>query len=308
MPKKPIPFKAAYEKFLLASRAAGRSERTIETYHCRLDRLVAKFGHLPVTAIDVDMLRVHVVELRESELKPMTVYGHVKDIKMLFNWIVSEEFLDQSPAARIINDKPEEVPPKAIKIDDVVRMLEAAERVGKKWEQKRNRAIVLLLIDTGCRVSGAITMSLEELDLKERYGIVREKKGDWRFVFLSPSTKEAIDLWLQFRERRHNVASSNFCVFVNRNGKQLTRFGIAQMLKRLARQAEVYGPCNAHAFRHGFAIDYLMEGGDLATLCDLMGHKDVHTTKKFYARFLMGHLQAAHRRNSPVNRLPDHVL
>jgi site-specific recombinase XerD len=51
-----------------------------------------------------------------------------------------------------------------------------------------------------------------------------------------------------------------------------------------ARKAGVEGPSNSHAFRHGFAADHLLNGGDLATLCELMGHKDVGATKRFHAR------------------------
>jgi integrase/recombinase XerD len=66
------------------------------------------------------------------------------------------------------------------------------------------------------------------------------------------------------------------------------------MLKRLKQRAGLAGRANPHSFRHGFAKEYLMEGGDLASLADLMGHESVETTKSFYAVFEQDDLRRKH--------------
>jgi site-specific recombinase XerD len=76
--------------------------------------------------------------------------------------------------------------------------------------------------------------------------------------------------------------------------EQLTVSGVNQVLKRLKKRAGVTGRANPHAFRHGFAKDYLMAGGDLASLADLMGHESVETTKSFYAVFEQEDLRRKH--------------
>jgi site-specific recombinase XerD len=70
--------------------------------------------------------------------------------------------------------------------------------------------------------------------------------------------------------------------------------GINQLLKRLRKRAGLTGCSNPHAFRHGFAKDYLMNNGDLASLADLMGHESVETTKTFYAIFEQDDLRRKH--------------
>ena len=72
------------------------------------------------------------------------------------------------------------------------------------------------------------------------------------------------------------------------------------MLKRRAKQAGVKGHVNPHSFRHAFARDYILSGGDLATLSQLMGHSSILVTKKYYARFNVKELQEKHARHSPV--------
>ena len=75
------------------------------------------------------------------------------------------------------------------------------------------------------------------------------------------------------------------------------------MLRRRAKQADVEGRANPHSFRHALAREYLMDGGDLASLSDLLGHSSVEVTKKSYAVFSVAELQAKHARHSPVARL-----
>lgn len=67
-----------------------------------------------------------------------------------------------------------------------------------------------------------------------------------------------------------------------------------QLLTRLKKQAGLTGHANPHSFRHGFAKDYLMNGGDLASLADLMGHESVETTESFYAVFEQADLRRKH--------------
>jgi integrase/recombinase XerD len=85
-----------------------------------------------------------------------------------------------------------------------------------------------------------------------------------------------------------------------RGSPWLTDEGVRQLLKRLKAKAGVTGPVNPHAFRHGFAREYLLNGGDLGTLADLLGHSDVQVTWQHYAIFRTAELQAKHDKHSPV--------
>jgi site-specific recombinase XerD len=77
------------------------------------------------------------------------------------------------------------------------------------------------------------------------------------------------------------------------------------MLRTRGGQGGIEGPVNPHAFRHGFARAYLMDGGDLGSLSDLLGHADLSTTKKWYGIYTISDLQDKHRRHSPISQLFD---
>jgi len=72
------------------------------------------------------------------------------------------------------------------------------------------------------------------------------------------------------------------------------------MLQRRAEQAGIEGAVNPHGFRHGFAKHYLLSGGDLGTLADILGHSSVEVTKTYYGIFTIQELQEKHRRHSPI--------
>ena len=78
---------------------------------------------------------------------------------------------------------------------------------------------------------------------------------------------------------------------------------MARMLSRRAERMGIKGKVNPHSFRHAFARDYLLSGGDLASLSDLLGHSDVLVTKAFYGVLTGNELRQKHAEHSPVKRI-----
>jgi len=112
---------------------------------------------------------------------------------------------------------------------------------------------------------------------------------------------EALRAWLKARpgdEEDHVFRSIT-------SQAPLTDSGVRQLLRRRGEKAGVTGRINSHSFRHGFARQYLLNGGDLGTLSDLMGHTDVKVTKDFYAVYSTEELSRKHERHSPITHLLD---
>jgi len=115
---------------------------------------------------------------------------------------------------------------------------------------------------------------------------------------LPSSMRRAAKAWLAVRPE------GGQSVFVGLKRKTaLTPSGVWQMLQRRAERAGVEGASNTHAFRHGFARFYLLDGGDLGTLADILGHSSVEVTKAFYGVFTFQELQEKHRRHSPIAKM-----
>jgi site-specific recombinase XerD len=285
----------AIEALLVATRADGRSPRTIAAYKEKLGHLATYLGDVAVEEITVDDLRAYIAD-QMSRLSPFTVASRTRALKRLFNWLEEEGRIEVNPTRRIKTPKPKRREPKAISLDDVRALVATAK--GDSLADVRDRAMILFLFDTGCRAGGLCGLRLNDLHLEAGLALVYEKGGKSRFFMFTPQTAEALRVWLAVRPE--GAAE----VFVGLKRKTaLTPSGVWQMLQRRAERAGVEGAVNPHAFRHGFARFYLLDGGDLGTLADILGHSSVEVTKAYYGVFTFQELQEKHRRHSPIAKM-----
>lgn len=297
----------------VATLADGRSPSTAAGYRTKLAPMVAFLGDVDIATVTVNDLRRWVADLRSRPtrysqttarpevpggLSMATVASHVRACKRLFHWLVDEGELSANPAQRIKVPKLPRGEPKAYDQADLERLLQAT--AGDDPANLRNRFIILFLADTGCRVAGLAGLRVQDVDLENRTAKVTEKGSKSRRVPFSEPTKAALLAWLAVRP----VDTPYICAGVARASRShLNTEGIRQMLRRVGQKAGVHGPVNPHSFRHGFAREYLLSGGDLASLADLMGHSDVQVTWQSYAIFRTAELQEKHARHSLVARL-----
>jgi len=287
----------AIEELVIASQAAGLSERTIEQYRLHLAGLLHFLGDQEVLAISTTDLRRFVVAVRGrtgrhgQPLSAATVAGYVRAIRRLFNFLVSEEVITRSPATGLTMPKTATREPKAISLDDFLRMMQAA--AGESPEMIRARAVLTFLAETGCRAGGLVGLRLADLDLERMTAAVVEKGDKQRAVYFTEFARDELRAWLAVRPE----GSDRVFVSLKDPGKPLAVPAITRILNTVKRLAGVTGPANAHAFRHGFAKLYLLSGGDLASLSELMGHSDIAVTAQSYSVFLPDELQSKSRRH-----------
>lgn len=305
----------AIEGLVVATIADGRSARTAADYRQRLAELVIFLGDVEVRQVTGQDLRRFIAGLRQRDsryqvhpfrgsqaggLSMATIAGMTRCVKRLFAFLVADGVLVDNPAKVLkVQRQPKGREPKAVSLDDLVAMLQTT--AGNEPAQVRDRALLLFLADTGCRIGGLVGLRLADVDLAHQTGWVIEKGDKRRPVYFTDGTAAAMVRWLAERP-----AGGSDRVFVRvdwQPGQALTPLGVSEILKRIGRRAGVTGPHNPHAFRHAFAREYLHNGGDLATLSDLLGHADITVTAQSYAVFLPNELQARHDRFSPVSKL-----
>jgi site-specific recombinase XerD len=288
----------AIERLLIATRAEGRSPRTVQAYAEKLGHLMRYLGDPPVEAVTVDDLRRFLAAQYEKGLSAFTVKTRVRAFKRLFNFLEAEGILESNPAQRVKTPQPKRGEPKGIRWGDFLALLDTTGP-GSVLDL-RDRALLLLLFDTGCRVGGLVGLRVDDLDLEHLRAVVTEKGGKTRLVFFQEETAQALAAWLAVRPQDRGP-----WLFVSFKGKygRLTVSGVYHVLKGRGKLAGCTGPVNPHAFRHGFARAYLLSGGDLGTLADILGHSTVEVTKAYYGIFTVAELQAKHAQHSPIVKL-----
>ncbi len=304
-----ITLGAAVEQFLLAKRADGLKPGTTRWYQGVLKPCIAQFGDLPLDQVDTGLMRGYVIALRtrraryiDAPQRPQmaggladdTLRGILRGLVGFFNWCMAEYDLDDNPMRRIKKPPKQRKEPKAISLDDLHKLMQACD---DNPLGLRDRALLAFLADTGCRAGGLLTLKLPQLDLAAHRATVCEKGSKTRLVFYTPYTLNLLRCWLAVRPL---YAPTVFCsLSPQRRGESLSSSGLHQILERLKQKAGVTGRVNPHAFRHSFAREYLANGGDLATLAQLMGHSDVSVTANSYAVFTDAELALRYNEHGP---------
>jgi integrase/recombinase XerD len=259
---------------------------------------------MSVADVTTQDLREYIAWLRDQthaksgeKLSDSTVNSYIRGLHRFFAWC-ADEYACPNPMKRIAFPKEKPMKPKAIDLDDLKAMLAECK---EDFRGIRNRAMMLFLIDTGCRVGGLVGLNREDVDLSARYATVTEKGNKTRRVRFSQSTSEALQAWLALR---FETGYEGLYVFYSYpECQQLTTDGVRVILSKLGKLARVQGRVNPHSFRHAFAREYLIAGGDLATLSLLMGHTLPQTTVNSYARFTEQELAERFDQFAPTNRL-----
>jgi integrase/recombinase XerD len=304
----------AIDALCIATKVNGRSPRTVQGYREKLSYLLLFLGDVPVESITVDDLRRFVASLmdervlfanhptrktRRGKLSPHSVECYVGHVKRLFSWLMDEGHLDVDPMARIRRKKTKNREVKAISREDFLAILATTE--SEQVIDKRDRAAIMFLADTGCRAGGLCGLKVQNVYLEEGEAEVVEKGDEPRFVFFGEVTAQAICDWLEVRPK--DRGNWLFTGLRKSDKDQMNPNSLRQMLDRRAEKAGVAGPHGPHSFRHAFAIAYLMDGGDLASLSEILGHSGVAVTADSYGRFARRQLRQKHARHSPVAQI-----
>jgi integrase/recombinase XerD len=304
----------AIEALCIATWADGRSDRTVSSYRQKLKSLAAFLGDVAVESVTVNDLRRYVASLRDTTtlyadhprreeragaLSEWTIASQVRNVKRLFNWLEAEGVIEVNPARRIRTPTPRRDTPKGAAREDFLALLETTEEGGVI--DLRDRAILFFLADTGCRVGGLCGLQLHDVDLVHRLAAVREKGGRVRLAPFTNTTARALREWLTVRPE--NKGEWFFVGLGNRSHDRMNPNGVAKMLDTRKKRAGVMGPVNPHSFRHAFAREFLIDGGDIGILSDLMGHSTITVTKDFYGIFTVAELQKKHAQHSPIAQI-----
>lgn len=302
------------ENLCLAIRADGATKESVVSYRRKMKGVIDFLGDAEIEGVSVTDLRRYIAYLRDKRVKweyhprlepqkeglsKFTIAGHIKSIKRVWNFAEQEGIITENVARRIKTPAPKREKPKGISQEDFEALLRTTE--GGSVTDLRDKAILLFLRDTGARVGGLCGLTVDDVDLAEGLAVLREKGSKVRIVPFSPLTAQAIADWLEVRPT--DQGDWLFITLANRASGGLTGNGVRHVLKQRAKAAGVTGPHNPHSFRHAFARDFLMSGGDLATLSRILGHSSVEITVRFYAIFSTAELAAKHRLHSPVSRM-----
>jgi integrase/recombinase XerD len=220
-----------------------------------------------------------VLGLRARGYAPATVARKIAAIKSLFQYLHKNGVLPEDPTAHLEAPKVGKPLPQSISVDEVQRLL-ATGRDRISPDALRDRAMLELLYATGMRVTELVSLDVEDIDLVE--GRVR-CVGRGQRVRVLPVRASACDAVQHYLERGRNALlrapGGHGPLFLNHRGQRLTRQGFWLIIKSRTRAAGITARITPHTLRHSFAAHRLLDGEDLRTLQEKLGHASISTTQ-----------------------------
>ncbi|MFT4298580.1 MAG: site-specific tyrosine recombinase XerD [Aeromicrobium sp.] len=211
-------------------------------------------------------------------LGPSSVARHVVTVRGLHRFWLREQRVEVDVAAQIRPPRPDQRLPKALPLEQIEAILEAAGAPGTALAL-RDRALLEVLYGTGARISEAVGIDLDDLDRDEGALLLRGKGGKERIVPVGRFALSAVDAYVTRSRPGLVSASSTPALFLNARGGRLSRQSAWTVLTRAARQAGIPGEVSPHTLRHSFATHLLDGGADVRVVQELLGHASVTTTQ-----------------------------
>lgn len=213
-------------------------------------------------------------------------------LRSMYNYFYKAELISRNTAElismpklqehEIIRLEPNEV---AILLDQV----EAGDKLTKsqlKYHEKtklRDVALLTLLLGTGIRVSECVGIDLDDIDF-DNNGIHIHRKGGYNtVVYFSDEVREALIDYLDERNRIIPCEGSEKAFFLSLQNKRISVRAVENLVKKYARNVTTLKKITPHKLRSTFGTNLYKESGDIYLVADVLGHKDVNTTRKHYA-------------------------
>ncbi|MBQ7573416.1 MAG: tyrosine-type recombinase/integrase [Clostridia bacterium] len=157
-----------------------------------------------------------------------------------------------------------------------------------EYENKKLRDIALFItyLGTGCRVSELVNLDIDDVDFETSSFIVTRKGGDQQEIFMPVQVENELFQYMQERLKNEN-AKDKKALFLNRSGTRLSPQGVELTLKKYCATIGINDPdkCKPHALRRTFACNMIADGVDIKMVAELMGHKNIEVTHKYYTQY-----------------------
>ena len=175
-----------------------------------------------------------------------------------------------------------------LEADEVALLLDYIEHggddlTGQKKVYYEKTALVTLLLGTGVRVSECVGLDIEDVDFKNNGIKVTRKGGNEMVVYFGPEVEKALKNYLEVRKNIIPVEGHEHALFYSTQRKRIGVQAVENLVKKYARQVTTTKKITPHKLRSTYGTALYQETGDIYLVADVLGHKDVNTTKKHYA-------------------------
>ena len=234
--------------------------------------------------------------LNEKEYARRTIARHISALRSFYKYLLRENLVDFSPLAKVRSPKLDKPLPVFLDELEITELLQLPDDTPLG---RRDAAVLELLYATGCRVSELVGLTLERIDLGNRFVLLLGKGNKERLVPLGSTCCGVIQVYYAYRRQLMiKYKQEHEYVFVNSRGGILTDRSVRRVLDKYISQLAIRKNVSPHTIRHTFATHLLEHGADLRAVQELLGHANLSTTQ-IYTHVTTERIAAVYRKNHP---------
>ena len=273
------------------------SDNTLQSYKRDINQYEKYVEENQINYIKVDekTVKEYLEYLQNIGKKSSTVSRNLASIRSFYQYLVRTKVVSKDPTNNIQAPKIEKRIPSILTAKEVELLLDQPQNVDLKGI--RDKAMLEFAYATGMRVTEIISLNAEDVNFEEGY-VVCKTGVRQRNIPLGTMSLKALQNYMEearpFLIKDENVKS----LFVNINGKRLTRQGFWKIVKYYKEQAHITKDITPHVLRHSFATHLLQNGADLKAIQSMLGHSDISSTQ-VYMQFQDEGLKNVYRNTHP---------
>ncbi|MDY3016660.1 tyrosine-type recombinase/integrase [Blautia sp.] len=252
-----------------------------------------------VKAVDIEEYQEYLKVYQNRNADKLETNGElglkrkISALRSFYAYYYKREMIETNPAVLVDVPKIHEKSIIRLDADEVALLLDHIEHCGDTltgqkrvfWEKNKERdlAIVTLLLGTGIRVSECVGLDIEDVDFKNNGIKVTRKGGNEMVVYFGPEVEKALKNYLEVRENITPLSGHEHALFYSAQKKRIGVQAIENLVKKYAREITTTKKITPHKLRSTYGTALYQETGDIYLVADVLGHRDVNTTKKHYA-------------------------
>lgn len=233
--------------------------------------------------------------LNSLNKKASTISRHLASIRLFCQYLVKNKIAKEDPTRGIQSPKIEKKAPNVLSSQEVSLLLEQPR--GEDLKSIRDKAMLEIAYATGMRVTEIISLNINDIDL-ENSSVICKNENKQRIIPLGKMSLQALKEYIITARPNIIKDDKEQALFVNVNGRRLTRQGFWKIIKYYKEQAHITKDITPHVLRHSFATHLLQNGADLKSIQTMLGHSDISSTQ-VYMQFQDDSIKDIYRKAHP---------
>lgn len=262
--------------------AQNKSERTIDNYKRYLGRFQKFLGkNISPSQISLKIIQNYRLYLKRQDLGQKTQNYHLISLRAFLKYLSKNDIKALAPEKIELSKTPERTV-EVLSHEELGRLFKAIDRTSSAGH--RDAAILETLYSTGLRVSELASLNRDQVDLKRREFMVRGKGKKPRIVFLSKKASEIIQSYIKSRDDNFNPLFINSgkgqsSDILDSEARRLSTVSIEKIVRKYALKAGIIKKVTPHTLRHSYATELLINGADIRSVQEMLGHSSITTTQ-----------------------------